>query len=323
MVTSSKGGVDHTSQGDAAPRKPGRRRPHETGGVVTIVSMQTYREDIAQVLDAVESADAIVVGIGAGMSTAAGFAYAGERFERLFSDFASAYGFTDMYTAGFYPFSSLEEHWAFWSRNIWHNRYESAPRDTYGKLARLLAGRDYFAITTNVDHQLQKAGVPRERLFYTQGDYGLWQCSEPCHAKTYDNYETVRRMVEEQRDMRVPAGLVPRCPVCGKPMAMNLRVDSTFVEDAGWHAAAARYSDFLEAHEHGKVLYLELGVGANTPVIIKYPFWRYTHANPQATYVCINYGEAYAHQSIEERSLLFDADIHQVLEDSGSRRPRG
>jgi len=274
-----------------------------------------YTKAIAELRKAIDDVDAIVVGAGAGLSTAAGLTYAGERFERHFGDFIARYGFTDMYTAGFFPFPTPEEQWAYWSRHIWYNRYVQPPKDTYAKLLRLLDGHDFFVITTNVDHQFQLAGFPKERLFYTQGDYGLWQCSEPCHDKTYDNHEVVRRMVEEQRDMRVPAELVPRCPVCGKPMAMNLRVDGTFVEDAGWHAAAARYSDFLEAHEHGKVLYLELGVGANTPVIIKYPFWRRTYANPEAVYACVNYGDAYAHPDIRDRSTPIDADIDRALED--------
>ena len=275
----------------------------------------TYGNEITRLHEAIKSADAVVVGAGAGLSTAAGFTYSGERFERLFPDFIAKYGIRDIYSGGFFPFSSLEEHWAWWSRSIWCNRYEPAPKDTYDKLLRLLAGKEFFVITTNVDHQFQLAGFPKERLFYTQGDYGLWQCSEPCHDETYDNYETVKRMVEEQRDMRVPTELVPRCPKCGKPMTMNLRIDDTFVEDAGWHAAAGRYRDFLEAHETGKVLYLELGVGGNTPVIIKYPFWRYTNANPQATYSCVNLGEEYVHQSIADRSILVDADIDQVLDD--------
>lgn len=276
-----------------------------------------YNEAIGKLRTAVDEADAVVVGAGAGLSTAAGFVYAGERFERLFGDFIAKYGLRDMYTAGFYPFQTLEEHWAYWSRHIWHNRYEPAPKDTYQKLYSLVGDKDFFVLTTNVDHQFQLAGFPKERLFYTQGDYGLWQCGEPCHDATYDNYETVKRMVEEQRDMRVPSELVPHCPKCGKPMAMNLRADGTFVEDAGWQAAALRYRDFLESHARGKVLYLELGVGMNTPVIIKYPFWRYTDANPQATYACVNLGEAYAHQSIADRSILIDADIDQVLSDLG------
>ena len=275
----------------------------------------TYENEIARLRQAIDDTDAVVVGAGAGLSTAAGFTYSGERFERLFPDFIAKYGIRDIYSGGFFPFSSLEEHWAWWSRSIWCNRYEPAPKDTYDKLLRLLAGKEFFVITTNVDHQFQLAGFPKERLFYTQGDYGLWQCSEPCHDETYDNYETVKRMVEEQRDMRVPTELVPRCPKCGKPMTMNLRIDGTFVEDAGWHAAAERYRDFLEAHADGKVLYLELGVGGNTPVIIKYPFWRYTNANPQATYACVNLGEEYVHQSIADRSILVDADIDQVLDD--------
>ena len=263
---------------------------------------------------ALDEADAVVVGAGAGLSTSAGLTYAGERFERLFGDFIERYGFTDMYTAGFYPFDTLEEQWAYWSRHIWCNRYEPAPKDTYAKLLALVCDKDFFVITTNVDHQFQKAGFPKGRLFYTQGDYGLWQCSEPCHQKTYDNYEAVKAMVERQRDMRVPSELVPRCPVCGRPMSMNLRADSTFVEDEGWHAAALRYQRFVERHEGLRVLYLELGVGGNTPVIIKYPFWRRTYENPRATFASINLGEVMTAREIDDRSILIDADIDQALD---------
>lgn len=259
------------------------------------------------------AADAIVVGAGAGLSAAAGFDYAGERFERLFGDFIEARGFRDMYTAGFFDFPTPEERWAFWSRMIWCNRYEPAPKDTYSKLMRLLSGRDYFCITTNVDHRFQEAGIDRKRLFYTQGDYGLWQCSVPCHDKTYDNYETVKRMVEEQRDMRVPSELVPVCPVCGEPMAMNLRADASFVEDEGWHAAAERYSAFLRARKEQRLLFFELGVGGNTPGIIKYPFWQMVYAYPQASYACVNQGQAVAPEEILDRSILIDGDIDEVL----------
>lgn len=261
----------------------------------------------------VENADAVVVGAGAGLSTSAGLTYSGERFQRHFADFIDARGFTDMYTAGFYPFPTLEEQWAYWSRHIWCNRYTGTPKDTYEKLLRLLDDKDFFILTTNVDHRFQLSGFPKDRLFYTQGDYGLWQCSVPCHDETYDNFETVKRMLKEQRDMRVPKGLVPHCPKCGAPMAMNLRADNTFVEDSGWHKASERYRDFMDAHEKGKVLYLELGVGMNTPTIIKYPFWRRTYANLQASYACLNYGEAYAPTEIRDRSILLDADIDAVL----------
>lgn len=267
----------------------------------------------SRLLEALTGADAVVVGAGAGLSTSAGFTYSGERFQKYFADFIEAYGFSDMYSAGFYPFKTLEERWAYWSRHIWYNRYVPAPKDTYAKLAKLLAGKDFFVLTTNVDHQFQLAGFPKERLFYTQGDYGLWQCSQPCHADTYDNYETVKLMVETQRDMRVSSELVPHCPRCGEPMSMNLRADHTFVEDAGWHQAAQHYQDFMAAHRADKVIYLELGVGANTPGIIKYPFWQRTYANPLATYACINFGQAQAPIEISERSILIDGDIHQAL----------
>lgn len=269
--------------------------------------------DLTRLLEAIKESDAIVVGAGAGLSTAAGLTYGGERFQRCFADFIEARRFTDMYSAGFYPFETSEERWAYWSRHIWYNRYVDAPKDTYDKLLRLLEGKEYFVLTTNVDHRFQLAGFPKERLFYTQGDYGLWQCSVPCHAGTYDNYETVKRMMEEQRDMRAPSELVPRCPRCGAEMSMNLRADNTFVEDVGWHDAARRYRNFAEACCQGKVLYLELGVGMNTPVIIKYPFWQSTLANHQATYACVNFGEAHAPVQIRDRSIVINDDIDAVL----------
>ncbi len=261
----------------------------------------------------IQTADAILIGAGAGLSTSAGFTYTGKRFTETFADFISKYGFRDMYSGGFYPFETLEEHWAYWSRYIYINRYQDAPKDTYADLLALVQGKDYFVLTTNVDHCFQKAGLDKHRLFYTQGDYGLWQCSGSCHDKTYDNEAVIRKMVAEQKDMRVPSELVPRCPVCGAPMSMNLRADSTFVEDEGWHQAAARYQDFVRRHEGMRVLYLELGVGMNTPGIIKYPFWKMVYQNPKATYACVNLSEAYCPAEIRKRSICIDEDIDKVL----------
>jgi NAD-dependent SIR2 family protein deacetylase len=262
---------------------------------------------------ALAQADAVVIGAGSGLSASAGFAYAGERFERYFADFIAKYRLTDMYTAGFYPFPTPEEKWAYWSRHIWYNRYVPAPKPVYDELLRLVRDRDYFVLTTNVDHQFQKAGFDKRRLFYTQGDYGLWQCSGPCYRRTYDNEQAVRRMLAEQKGLRIPTELVPRCPVCGRPMAMNLRADDTFVEDAGWHAAAERYGEYLRRHEKARVLFLELGTGMNTPSIIKFPFWRMTRQWPGAVYACVNLNDAGAPREIEAKSICIGGDIGEVL----------
>lgn len=258
-----------------------------------------------------------MIGAGAGLSASAGLTYSGSRFFRYFSDFQAKYGIQDMYSGGFYPFPTLEEYWAWWSRHIQINRYEKASKPVYEALLRLVQGKDYFVLTTNVDHQFQMAGFDSKRLFYTQGDYGLWQCSVPCHSETYENEASVRRMLAEQRDMRVPTGLVPHCPKCGAPMTMNLRCDDTFVQNDGWYAAAARYEDFLRRHKNGRLLLLELGVGMNTPGIIKYPFWKLTAANHKAFYICINEGQAYAPPQIMGRSLCINGDIGQVLNTIG------
>lgn len=287
-------------------------------------------ESIEQLKHALASAEAVVIGAGAGFSTAAGFSYTGERFQRYFQDFIDRYGFRDMYSGGFYPFETLGEHWAYWSRYIYVNRYRNPPKDVYQRLYEMVRDRDYFVLTTNVDHCFQKAGFAKERLYYTQGDYGLFQCSSPCHDRTYDNEETVRAMVEAQGfqilpdgslylpegitlSMEVPEELVPYCPECDRPMTMNLRADDTFVQDEGWYRAAKRYETFLEAQGDKKVLFLELGVGYNTPGIIKYPFWQMTVRNSKATYACINYGEASCPREIEKQSICVNGDIAEVL----------
>ena len=278
-------------------------------------STKSYLEQIDKLKKEIENADAIVIGTGAGMSTAAGFSYSGDRFEKYFSDFHKKYGFSDMYSGGFYPYETLEEYWAWWSRHIWINRYAITVGKPYMDLLNIIKEKDYFVLTTNVDHQFQLAGFDKKRLFYTQGDYGLWQCSKACHNKTYDNKETVYNMVSEQKDMKIPTELIPKCPVCGAPMTMNLRCDNFFVQDKGWYAAAGRYEDFIRRHKNLHILFLELGVGANTPVIIKYPFWQMTDKNPNAIYACINSGEAVAPSKIAKQSICINKDISKVLQD--------
>ena len=291
-------------------------------------------EEIIKLHEILDSAECVVVGAGAGLSVSAGFSYSGKRFKKYFSDFEAKYHFHDMYSGGFADFSSLEENWAYWSRFIYINRYMDAPLPVYEKLLKLVRGKDYFAITTNVDHCFQKAGFDKKRLFYTQGDYGLFQCCVPCHKKTYDNEETVRKMLVSQgfgfkdsengKDgkiifpknplkMEIPSELVPHCPVCGKPMSMNLRCDGTFVENDGWHEAAKRYQDFLEKHKNARTLFLELGIGGNTPGIIKYPFWNLTYKNKNAFYASLNMEKEEIPIEIKARSVLIKGDIFRTI----------
>ena len=276
-------------------------------------STKSCSEPMERLKAALQDCDAVVIGAGSGLSTAAGFSYTGERFETYFSDFAAKYDIKDMYSGGFYPFATPEEHWACWSRYIYINRYMDAPEPVYDTLLKLVADKDYFVITTNVDHCFQKAGFDKKRLFYTQGDYGLFQCSEPCCQETFENEAVISEMVMQQENMKIPTELLPVCPHCGRPMTMNLRCDDTFVEDEGWHQAAERYENFLRTRAGGKILFLELGVGSNTPGIIKYPFWQMTAKNSDAVYACINQGQAVCPPEIERRSVCVNADIGQVL----------
>jgi len=294
-------------------------------------------DGVIKLKSVLEKADAVIIGAGAGLSTSAGFIYTGERLQKYFGDFVDKYHYKDMYSGGFYPYGTLEEQWAFWSRYIYINRYVKAPKTVYTDLLSLVKDKDYFVLTTNVDHQFQLAGFDKKRMFYTQGDYGLWQCSKPCHDMTYDNKDEVTKMVLAQGfsigedgelqvptkengetdfdklKMVIPTELVPHCPVCGEPMSMNLRADDTFVEDEGWHKASERYSEFLRRHKDLKVIFLELAVGFNTPGIIKYSFWQMTHDWKDATYACLNYGDAFAPDEIKNKSICINADIGEVL----------
>ena len=270
-------------------------------------------KELHRLKEALKNADAVIIGAGAGLSTAAGYVYDGECFRENFADFIDKYHFRDMYSAGFYPYATEAEKWAYWSRHIYYNRYDRPESTVHKTLLALVENKDYFVLTTNVDHLFQNSGFDKERLFYTQGDYGLWQCQKPCHNKTYDNEETVRCMLKEQKNMRVPQELIPRCPVCGGSMEMNLRSDDTFVEDEGWHKAAARYRDFLQKRAGGAILYMELGVGMNTPGIIKFPFWRMTGDNPKAIYACLNMEEVYIPAEIAGQSIMVAGDVKDAL----------
>ena len=297
---------------------------------ITSETTENGMEKFRKVLD---EADTVIIGAGSGLSTAAGYTYSGERFNTYFSDFAEKYKIQDIYSGGFYPFPDMETYWAWWSRHIWVNRYVPIPNDTYDRLYDLVKDKDYFVLTTNVDHCFQRSGFDKKRLFYTQGDYGLLQSSNPHGAsahKTYDNEEICRKMllaqgfeigednsliIPEGADIRmqIPTELVPYCPDDGELMTTNLRADDTFVEEEGWHQAAERYTEFLRRHEGTKTVFLETAVGFNTPGIVKFSFWKMTGEWPDATYVCLNQGQAYAPDEIKEKSICINGDLKEIL----------
>lgn len=303
-----------------------KRRGEKRQGVIIM------EKKIQELKERIEQADAVIIGAGAGLSTAAGFVYSGERFDRYFNDFSRKYGFHDMYSGGFYPYETQEEFWAYWSRYIWINRYMDAPKSTYADLFRLVREKDYFVLTTNVDHCFQKAGFDKKRLFYTQGDYGLFQCTKPCCKKTWDNESMIRNMIlaqgfiiGEHNELTLPEGkiasrhiytdLLPKCPNCGRPLTMNLRSDDKFVEDEGWQKAAVEYEVWLTAHKDKRVVFLEIGVGYNTPGIIKYSFWQQVYQNENAVYACLNMEKERIPKEIQERSILIAGDSHQIIQE--------
>lgn len=267
---------------------------------------EIIKEKIAQ-------ADVIVIGGGAGLSTAAGIDYGGDRFQTLFPDFINKYDLTDMYSSAFYPFETPEEQWAYWGRHTYHNRYNTKTNGLYERILDAVKDKEYFVLTTNGDHQFFTAGFDQDKIFACQGDYGYFQCSKGCHDTLYDNEEQIKQLVEQEKDCKVPSELVPYCPVCGEIMDMHLRKDDYFVENDGWRKRSESYSAFLTKHQNEKILFIEMGVGMNTPGIIKYPFWQLTHQLKDAFYVCLNKGMSYAPKEIVDRSLCLDVDINEVF----------
>ncbi len=283
-----------------------------------MTSTKNYSQaDIDNLKAAIDSAERIIIGAGAGLSTAAGLQYGGDRFKNLLQDFGDKYGYEDMYSAGFYPYRTFEEYWGYWSKHVYYNRYDFVPNDTYENLKKLVEDKDYFVITTNADHLFLNAGFDKEKLFYVQGDYGLWQCSRACHQETYSNEEEIKKMMEITREdpFKIPKDLIPHCPKCEAPLDMNLRKDHTFVEPEGWTKAMRRYEEYLRRNHKKSVLLLELGVGGNTPTIIKYPFWDMARFNNEAQYVCLNLNDAQAPKDLEAQSICIQDDIHSILTD--------
>lgn len=283
--------------------------------IKTMKFTENYLNNLKRLKEEFNTADAILIGAGTGLSASCGFDYSGERFEKYFSDFKEKYGITDMYSGGFYDFDTLEEYWAWWSRHIMINRYDCEVGKPYKDLFSIVKDENYFVLTTNVDHQFQRAEFDKKRLFYTQGDYGLFQCSNGCHNKTYDNEEIIRKMFAQQKNMKIPTELIPRCPKCNKPMTMNLRSNDLFVQDEGWYLAYNRYQDFIRRNGNSHILYLELGVGMNTPGIIKYPFWQMTAKNKNAVYYSVNSELSYVPTEIQNQSIVIRNDITRVLEE--------
>lgn len=270
--------------------------------------------EIEQAKQLLAEADKIVIGAGAGLSAAAGLTYSGSRFELLFKDYIDRYGMLDMYSAGFYPFKTPEEKWGYWSKHIYHNRYQPGSLPLYQKLYQLVKDKDYFVITTNVDGQFQQAGFDPECFFEVQGNYGEWQCSVPCQQKVYDNETAVREMVQQIQDLKIPTNLVPSCPNCGAPLTMHLRIDETFVEDERWHQASDVYLAFLESIGSQKVVFLELGVGYNTPTIIRYPFEKMTAVLPDAHLIRLNREDVQGFEGNQNKTIALTQPMQEVFD---------
>ena len=268
---------------------------------------------IQKLKEEIENSDYILIGAGAGLSTSAGFLYDGKRFEDNFKDYIKKYGFTDMYSAGFYNFPTLEEYWAYFSLYVYINRYDIEENETYLNLYNIVKNKNYFVITTNVDGRFADSKFDKDKIFAVQGDFSLFQCSKPCKQETFYNEKYIREMIKYKKEMKIPTELIPKCPYCGENMSMNLRADSTFVQDKNWDKQKSKYENFLKNSDNSKILFLELGVGFNTPSIIKYNFWRMTLNNKKSVYASINLGECYSASDIEERSICIDSDISEVL----------
>ena len=283
-----------------------------------VFQKDAYEDQIDRAAKNIRNTDCVIIGAGAGASTAAGIQYGGKRFTDNFAEFIKKYGeyyMTDMYAAGFYPYPSEEAKWGYWSKHALMNRFDPPALPLYTELYDIVKNKEYFVLTTNVDHQFYKAGFDGKRIFATQGDYGKIQCQKACHPKTYDAKDLFRKMDKARRDCLIPSELVPKCPVCGGNMAMNLRCDNYFVEDEAWHEAADRYAGFLEQNKDKKVVLLELGVGFNTPIIIRFPFEKMVRENSSYSLIRMNMDEAVVPESFGKRAIGIGGDMAKAITD--------
>lgn len=277
--------------------------------------MEEYNKRILEVKNLINKADYILIGAGAGLSTAAGLDYSGKRFEDNFGEFIEKYDFTDMYTAGFYDFNTEEEKWAFWAKHMYLNDIGIGATKLYKDVLNLVKDKKYFVITTNVDDQFYKAGFDKEKVFAMQGSLKYIQCSKACHNKLYDATDLVKEMINKTKDCKIPTELVPVCPVCGEKMEVNVRIDANFVQDENWYKQDKRYGEFLDKSQDKNLLLLEIGVGFNTPGIIRFPFEQMVYNNVNTHLVRINKDYAFASKEIEDKTILFNEDTNKIVED--------
>lgn len=283
-----------------------------------VFQKDAYEDQINMAAEYIKDADCVLIGAGAGASTAAGISMGGNRFTDNFAEFTKKYGghyMTDMYAAGFYPFPSEEAKWGYWSKAALFNQFDLPALPLYKELYDIVKDKEYFVLTTNVDHQFYKAGFDKNKIFATQGDYGKIQCQKGCHPKTYDAEELFRKMDKARKDCLIPSELVPKCHVCGGRMEMNLRCDNYFVEDEAWHESADRYADFLEQNKDKKVVLLELGVGFNTPIIIRFPFEKMVRENPAYSLIRLNMDEAVVPECFGKRAIGIGGDMAKAIAD--------
>lgn len=275
----------------------------------------SYKKRLEQAKRALEGAEYVLLGGGAGLSAAAGITYSGKRFTEHFEPFINKYGFTDLYTSSFYPFRTEEENWAYWAKHISINRFEIGATRLYEDLFQLVKEKEYFVISTNVESQFVKAGFPEDKVFEIQGDYSYLQCEKGCHDTLYYNEAVVKEMIEQTRDCRIPTDLVPKCPVCGGRMDVNLRKNGYFVQDEKWYESERRYKEFLSSTTEERIVYAELGVGFNTPGIIRYPFERMTYNNVNATLIRFNLEHPEGAPENKFRTIAFTEDMQKIVRD--------
>lgn len=277
--------------------------------------MEEYSSRILQAKQAIKQADYIIIGAGSGLSTAAGLLYSGEKFEKDFREFIEKYHFDNLYSASFYEFKTQEEKWAFFAKMIKLNRYNEKPLKLYQELYEIVKNKEYFVLSTNVDGQFYNSGFDKDKIFEVQGDYSYLQCENACHNKLYNNKELVEKWLRNTKNCKIPSDLVMKCPVCGGNMDMNLRKDANFVQDKNWYRQSEKYEDFLSRSKGKNVVLLEIGVGFNTPGIIRFPFERMTAISEKTTLIRINKDYPNPMLEIKNKTISFDEDTNKIIED--------